>query len=82
MCFSSLFKSPKVETPQMPSAPVQAAVPAPAPTKVDAQSQQRDFTEKRRKRLRSGLLSTIKKGGVFGSGAELASVGSEKQTLG
>lgn len=81
MCLSSLFKSPKVETPPMPVAP-KAPSPPPTPTAVDSQTQQQDMAVKRRKQLRSGLLSTIKKGGVFGSGAELSTVGSGKNTLG
>ena len=83
MCFSSLFKTPKIETPPVPqaSAAVAAApIPSPTPTQVESQSTRTDIATKRKKQLRSGLLSTIKSGGVFGSGAELGTSG--KSTLG
>ena len=80
MCFSSLFKSPKVDTPAMPKAPTPAPIPSPTPTRVESQSQIQDLQMRKKKQLRSGLLSTIK-GGIFGGGAELSS-GSGKSTLG
>lgn len=77
MCLSSLFKQPKIE---MPAAPAPTPMPAPTPTKVESQSNLEDMNQRRKKQLRSGLLSTIK-GGVFGGGAELSS-GTGKSTLG
>ena len=81
MCLGSLFgKKPKA--PAMP-APPPVPSPPPTPTAIDSQTQQQDSAEKRKKQLRSGLASTIKtRGGVFGSGAELASVGTGSKTLG
>jgi hypothetical protein len=80
MCLSSLFKQPKIDTPSMPAAPTPTPMPAPTPTKVESQANLEDMNQRRKKQLRSGLLSTIK-GGVFGSGAELSS-GTGKSTLG
>jgi hypothetical protein len=84
MCISSLFKQPKIETPAMPTPPpaVTQAAPPPVPTSVESQSQASDMAQKRKKQLRSGLLSTIKAGGIFGSGSELGTSGGGKTTLG
>lgn len=82
MCISKLFKSPKpAKMPPPPPAPS----PPPTPTPVESQTQQQDLTTKRRRQLRSGLLSTMKQkgAGAFGKKPELASVTSTgKTTLG
>lgn len=80
MCLGNLFGK-KPEAPQIP-APPPIPSPPPTPTPVASQTQAQDLATKRRRQLRSGLLSTIKTGGVFGSGAELSSVGGGKNTLG
>lgn len=82
MCFSSLFSKPKIETPK-PIAPPPSvtASPPPTPTSIDSQGQASDIAAKRKKRLRSGVLSTIKSGGIFGSGSQLSS-SQGKNTLG
>jgi hypothetical protein len=79
MCLSSMFKQPKIETPAMPAA-APTVVASPTPTSVASQTQLQDLEARKKKQLRSGLLSTMKSGGIFGGGAELSSTG--KSTLG
>jgi len=82
MCLGSLFGS-KPKAPVMPAPPPTPA-PPPVPTAVDSQSNQADATALRKRRTRAGLASTMKSGGLFGSGSgnELASLGTGSQTLG
>lgn len=81
MCLGDLFGGSKPSAPKPPPPPPTPA-PPPTPTAVDSQTSAQDLKKKRRRQLRAGLSSTIKTGGVFGTGAELSSVGTGSRTLG
>lgn len=78
MCLGSLFSKPKA--PPAPPPPPPMPSPPPTPTAIDSQTQVQDAGTLRRRRARAGLAST-QKTSIFGTGAELSSLGTGSQNL-